>query len=103
MLGQAAHDAAQSRLNSHVRPERREHLIRIGGFEHQHGPRRVHDRGTAVLIGFPRELDLRGTLGGAIPGGHLVILGAILVIAALFLKRGVVGAVLAAMRRRGRA
>ena len=52
----------------------------------------------ALLI-VPLENYLRGTLGGDIPGGHLIILGAILVAAALFLKRGVVGAVLAATQR----
>jgi len=45
----------------------------------------------ALLI-VPLENFLRGWLGGDIPGGHLIILGAILVIASLFLKRGVVGA-----------
>ena len=52
----------------------------------------------ALLI-VPLENYLRGTLGGDIPGGHLIILGAILVSASLFLKRGVVGAVLAAAQR----
>ena len=55
----------------------------------------------ALLI-VPLENFLRGWLGGDIPGGHLIILGAILVIASLFLKRGVVGALIAASRRWGR-
>jgi branched-chain amino acid transport system permease protein len=56
----------------------------------------------AILI-VPLENFLRGWLGGDIPGGHLIVLGAVLVIAALFLKRGVVGALIAANRRfRGR-
>ena len=55
----------------------------------------------AILI-VPLENFLRGWLGGDIPGGHLIILGAILVIASLFLKRGVVGALIAAHRRWGR-
>jgi branched-chain amino acid transport system permease protein len=54
----------------------------------------------AILI-VPLENFLRGWLGGDIPGGHLIILGAILVIASLFLKRGVVGALIAANRRWG--
>ena len=54
----------------------------------------------AILI-VPLENFLRGWLGGDIPGGHLIILGAILVIASLFLKRGVVGALIAAHRRVG--
>jgi branched-chain amino acid transport system permease protein len=56
----------------------------------------------AILI-VPLENFLRGSFGGDIPGGHLIVLGAVLVIAALFLKRGVVGALAAASRRfRGR-
>jgi branched-chain amino acid transport system permease protein len=53
--------------------------------------------GAALIV--PLENFLRGGLGGDIPGGHLVILGAVLVAAALFLKRGIVGASLAAARR----
>jgi branched-chain amino acid transport system permease protein len=53
----------------------------------------------AILI-VPLETWLRGAIGGDIPGGHLIVLGAILVAASLFLKRGIVGAVLAALRRR---
>jgi len=53
----------------------------------------------AILI-VPLESWLRGAIGGDIPGGHLIVLGAILVAASLFLKRGIVGAVLAAVRRR---
>jgi branched-chain amino acid transport system permease protein len=52
----------------------------------------------ALLI-VPVESWLRGALGGEIPGGHLIILGLVLVCASLFLKRGVVGAVTAALRR----
>jgi branched-chain amino acid transport system permease protein len=52
----------------------------------------------AILI-VPLENFLRGAVGGDIPGGHLIVLGAVLVIAALFLKRGVVGAFLATARR----
>ncbi|HTE92105.1 MAG TPA: branched-chain amino acid ABC transporter permease [Bradyrhizobium sp.] len=52
----------------------------------------------AIMI-VPLENYLRGALGGDIPGGHLIILGAILVAASLFLKRGVVGAVLGVARR----
>jgi len=52
----------------------------------------------ALLI-VPVENFLRGTLGGAIPGGHLIVLGIILVCAALFLKRGIVGEFTGAVRR----
>jgi branched-chain amino acid transport system permease protein len=55
----------------------------------------------AILI-VPLESWLRGAIGGDIPGGHLIVLGAVLVAASLFLKRGIVGAVLAALRRRER-
>jgi branched-chain amino acid transport system permease protein len=52
----------------------------------------------AILI-VPLENYLRAALSSDIPGGHLIVLGAVLVIAALFLKRGVVGACLALARR----
>jgi branched-chain amino acid transport system permease protein len=55
----------------------------------------------AILV-VPLENFLRGSIGGDIPGGHLIVLGAILVMASLFLKRGIVGALLAAQRRWGR-
>lgn len=53
----------------------------------------------AILI-VPLENYLRGALGGDIPGGHLIVLGLILVAASLFLKRGIVGAFVALLRRR---
>jgi branched-chain amino acid transport system permease protein len=52
----------------------------------------------ALLI-VPVENFLRGTLGGMVPGGHLIVLGIVLLCAALFLKRGLVGAFTAALRR----
>src|SRR3974390_2614559 len=45
----------------------------------------------ALLI-VPVENFLRGTIGGEIPGGHLIVLGIVFVCASLFLKRGIVGA-----------
>ena len=45
----------------------------------------------AILI-VPVEFYLRATLGGAVPGGHLVVLGTVLVLCPLFLKRGIFGA-----------
>jgi branched-chain amino acid transport system permease protein len=58
-----------------------------------------------ALLVVPLENYLRSSIGGDIPGGHLIVLGAILVAAALFLKRGIVGAVVSGVRRyrRGRA
>lgn len=55
----------------------------------------------ALLI-VPLETYLRGALGGIIPGGHLIVLGLVLVIAALFFKRGLVGEITRLIRRRGR-
>ena len=52
----------------------------------------------ALLI-VPVENFLRGTLGGLIPGGHLIVLGIVLVCASLFLKRGIVGAFMGIMHR----
>ncbi|OIQ74355.1 leucine/isoleucine/valine transporter permease subunit [mine drainage metagenome] len=52
----------------------------------------------ALLI-VPPENFLRGALGGEIPGGHLIVLGIILVGASLFLKRGLVGAFTGTLRR----
>ena len=52
-----------------------------------------------LTMGRAVALTLRN-IGGDIPGGHLIVLGAILIAASLFLKRGIVGAVLAALRRR---
>jgi branched-chain amino acid transport system permease protein len=40
----------------------------------------------------PLENWLRATLGGLTPGAHLIVLGVLMVVAALFMKRGVVGA-----------
>ncbi len=51
------------------------------------------------LLIVPLENYLRGALGGLVPGGHLIVLGLILVIAALFLKRGLVGEAIRLARR----
>lgn len=48
--------------------------------------------GAALVV--PLENYVRATLGG-LPGVHLVILGLLLMLAALFLKRGIVGAITA--------
>jgi len=48
--------------------------------------------GAALVV--PLENYVRATLG-ALPGVHLVILGLLLMLAALFLKRGIVGAITA--------
>ena len=57
----------------------------------------------ALLI-VPLESWLRASVSAQIPGAHLIVLGATLIAAALFMKRGLVGAGedLAAWARRGR-
>lgn len=50
----------------------------------------------------PIENYLRGALGGWSPGAHLIVFGLVLVLASLFLKKGVVGGamILARVRRK---
>ena len=55
----------------------------------------------AFLI-IPVETWLRATLGGGLPGMHLVILGVLMLLAALFMRKGVVHAVTSAWQRRQR-
>lgn len=58
--------------------------------------------GAALII--PFENFLRAELANALPGMNLAILGLLMVLAALFMKRGVVGAIedlLARLRRKG--
>jgi branched-chain amino acid transport system permease protein len=45
----------------------------------------------ALLI-VPLESWLRATVSAEVPGAHLIVLGATLILAALFLKRGLMGA-----------
>ncbi|MBO0755797.1 MAG: hypothetical protein J2P54_08045 [Bradyrhizobiaceae bacterium] len=53
----------------------------------------------AFLI-IPAENFIRASLGG-VPGAHLVVLGLLLMLASLFLKRGVAGAAATLWRRAG--
>jgi branched-chain amino acid transport system permease protein len=55
-----------------------------------------------ALIVQPGADYLRGEFGAVAPGLHMVILGALLIVFALYFKRGVRGAVDALWRRRGR-
>jgi branched-chain amino acid transport system permease protein len=57
----------------------------------------------AFLI-VPVESYLRALLGGAVPGLHLIVLGFVMLLAALFMRRGVAGAAAALWQRwrRGR-
>jgi branched-chain amino acid transport system permease protein len=67
-------------------------LALIGGIGTTYGPL----LGAALLI--PLENYIRIALGG-LPGAHLVVLGLLLILGALFLKRGVAGALTTAWRR----
>lgn len=59
----------------------------IGGIGTIYGPL------LGALLIIPLENWLRAELGGIVPGGHLIVLGAILVATALFLRHGIVGAI----------
>jgi branched-chain amino acid transport system permease protein len=58
----------------------------IGGVGTLYGPL------AGALLIIPLEFYLRATLGGSIPGANLLVLGALLVIFSLFMRRGVIGA-----------
>lgn len=61
-------------------------LALIGGIGTTYGPL------LGALLVIPLESWLRAELGGALPGMNLAVLGAVLILTALFLRRGVVGA-----------
>lgn len=65
----------------------------IGGVGTLYGPL------AGALLIVPLEYQLRAYLGGTVPGANLLILGAVLVLCALFMKRGIVGAVTAGWER----
>jgi branched-chain amino acid transport system permease protein len=72
-------------------------IVLIGGTGTIYGPL------LGALLVVPLEGWLRAELGALAPGTHLIVLGSVLVLAALFLKRGIVGAIediLARVRRR---
>jgi branched-chain amino acid transport system permease protein len=58
----------------------------IGGIGTIYGPL------FGALLVIPLESMLRATLGGTIPGSNLVVLGCILVLTALYLRTGIMGA-----------
>lgn len=58
----------------------------IGGVGTLYGP-----LAGAILI-VPVEFYLRASMGGLVPGANLIVLGAVLVLCALFMKRGLIGA-----------
>lgn len=57
----------------------------IGGVGTLYGPL------AGALLIVPLEFQLRAGLGASIPGANLLVLGIILVLCALFMKRGIVG------------
>ena len=66
----------------------------IGGVGTLYGPL------LGALLIIPLESYLRATLGGTIPGINLLILGGLLVIFALFMRRGIFGAMQGLWERR---
>ena len=66
----------------------------IGGLGTVYGPL------IGALLIVPLESWLRAELGGAIPGGDLIVLSIVLMAAALFLRRGIVGTLNHVVRRR---
>lgn len=67
----------------------------IGGVGTLYGPL------AGALLIIPLEFQLRATIGGDIAGANLLILGGLLVIFAVFMRRGVVGAALSIWERYG--
>lgn len=65
----------------------------IGGVGTLYGPL------AGALLIVPLEMQLRAGLGAYVPGANLIALGVILVLCALFMKRGLVGAGLAVWDR----
>lgn len=61
-------------------------LALIGGIGTTYGPM------LGALLVIPLESWLRAEMGGALPGMNLAVLGLVLILTALFLRRGVVGA-----------
>jgi branched-chain amino acid transport system permease protein len=68
----------------------------IGGVGTLYGPL------AGALLIVPLEFQLRAGLGASVPGGNLLVLGVILVLCALFLKRGIVGTAMTLWDRAGR-
>lgn len=70
----------------------------IGGVGTLYGPL------AGALLIVPLEMQLRAGLGAYVPGGNLIALGLILILCALFMKKGLVGAGLVLWdRMKGRA
>lgn len=65
----------------------------IGGVGRLYGPL------AGALLIVPLEFHLRATIGGMMPGANLIVLGALLIVFSLFLKQGIVGALVALWNR----
>ncbi len=66
----------------------------IGGVGTGYGPL------LGALLVVPLEAWLRASLGAYVPGFNLIVLGAVLVLAALFFRRGIAGAIDGVLARR---
>jgi branched-chain amino acid transport system permease protein len=69
----------------------------VGGIGTIYGPL----LGALLLV--PLESYLRAQLGGSIPGSNLIVLGCVLMLTALFLRRGILGAIQTVWHRARRA
>lgn len=69
----------------------------IGGIGTIYGPL------LGALLIIPLENYLRAELGGTIPGSNLIVLGIVLVLTALYLRRGIMGALTGLRKRLQRA
>jgi branched-chain amino acid transport system permease protein len=69
----------------------------VGGIGTIYGPL----LGALLLV--PLESYLRALLGGAVPGSNLIVLGCVLMLTALFLRRGILGALQTAWHQSRRA
>jgi branched-chain amino acid transport system permease protein len=69
----------------------------VGGIGTIYGPL----LGAMLLV--PLENYLRAQLGGSVPGSNLIVLGCVLMLTALFLRRGILGAIQTAWHRTRRA
>jgi branched-chain amino acid transport system permease protein len=69
----------------------------IGGVGRLYGPL------AGALLIVPLEFQLRATIASVVPGANLIVLGAVMILFALFMKRGLVGTAVALYERvRGR-
>ena len=65
----------------------------IGGIGTTYGPL------LGAILVIPLENYLRAVLGGLVPGSNLVVLGFILILTALYLRKGIVGTLVPLLQR----